>query len=131
MIPLPTQLSTKHQPVFFFFLHRAIDLASLPYMTTTTITTIITAAVSVAATTSTWEREERQGEREINPTTNQLVSPVLESKSIARNRWSQDHMSASWFIEAGKVSTPMSKAEFIIFPPIFTLYFISLHAVTL
>ena len=99
-------------------------LQFLPYMTTTTVTT-------VAVTTTYCLREGRvMGKRKTNPTTEQPVSPVSESKSTARDCWSQDHTSASCSTEAEKVSTPMSSVEFNIFPLIFTLYFISLSVIT-
>ena len=83
-------------------------------MRTTTVTTV---AVTVAVTTTYCLREGRvMGERKINPTANQPVSPVLESKSTARDCWSQDHTSASCSTEVEKVSTPMSGVEFNIFP---------------
>lgn len=96
----------------------------LPYMMTTTVTT-------VAVTITYYLREGRvMGKRKINPTANQPVSPVLESKSTARECWSQDHTSVSCSTEAEKVSTAMSNVEFIIFPLIFTLYLISLSVIT-
>ena len=86
---------------------------------------------TVAVTITYYLREGRvMGERNINPTANQPVSPGLESKSTARECWSQDHTSVSCSTEAEKVSTPMSNVEFIIFPLIFTLYFISLSVIT-
>lgn len=63
--------------------------------------------------------------RKINPTAEQPVSPVLESKSTARDCWSQDHTSASCSTEAEKVSTPMSGVEFNLssdFHPIFYFF---------